>query len=222
MANISEVSGKMYLEKDFYINHKDWIESLTETHGDYGFWNISSEPGAINEDEVEFHFEACGKWCFLNNTMESNYCWNPTENHLFDKMLDSENPKIEMEFIEYEPGCEIFWDADAVVQPAQAEGNKVLSFNIEELDLSDANRVRFGFEEEAFSFEDINQDYPDVMELFQNASKECPDKYTDINDFAEKLKKRISKADETKGVVSEQTYNYWLDCIDVLIDFLEE
>lgn len=220
MANLSEAKGHMYLQKDFYLHHRDWIESLTKIQGDYGFWNIS-ESSWKDSETIELPFDACGRWVFIDNTMECDWCWNPLENPVFDKMLKKDDPEIEMEFTEYEPNCEIFWAVDARVHPANKNGKKVISCTIHELDMSDSNRVNLGFEEEGLSASDVIAENPDVTALYKRVIQEYPEEYANINDFARVLKKRIKEDIDTKGAVTVERFDYWNSCPDVLLDFMK-
>ncbi|OQQ89307.1 hypothetical protein B6U56_09085 [Ligilactobacillus salivarius] len=126
MANMSTATGKMYLEREFYEQHKNlvnkWVKFYQESNhiGEwYGLTYLAIEEKT--EDELIIEFAGIGRWSwedtlewmFASEDFESQF--NPYKAKLAEKLY-KENQEVLMEYVDYEPGCEILVEREVTLR----------------------------------------------------------------------------------------------------------
>lgn len=160
MANMSTATGKMYLEREFYEQHKNlvnkWVKFYQESNhiGEwYGLTYLATEDKT--KDELIIEFEGMGRWSW-ENTLEWIFAskdfesqFNPYKAKLAEKLYE-ESQEVFMEYVDYEPGCEFLVEKEVTLKVEKYDNKYETSMAIEtdiEIGYNDYNKIMNEVEE---------------------------------------------------------------------------
>lgn len=160
MANMSIATGKMYLEREFYEQHKNlvnkWVKFYQESNhiGEwYGLTYLAIEEKT--EDELIIEFAGIGRWSwedtlewvFASEDFESQF--NPYKAKLAEKLY-KENQEVLMEYVDYEPGYEILVEREVTLRVDKHKNKYETSYIIDtdiDIEYNDYNKIMNEVEE---------------------------------------------------------------------------
>lgn len=169
MANISDATGTIQFNPDFYHQNKGVIDAFVQDVMKKN--NLIDEYGITisNQDEELLDFEGSGRWTLANNldallvplNLDTD---NVTKKAFFDffKILQKQpEPVIKVGYTEYECGCEILADTTAKISalnPTIPAKNGISDTKYFESDITkssaydynDYNKINLDFEEGYF------------------------------------------------------------------------
>lgn len=121
MANPSTASGDYTFDfsnvKGATAEKKaDWFKRLTEQlgGGEYDtifFTNICEDTELLNSDEFSLSFSGTGSWNY-----DRNIGWYETEPEIKNIMLEMVGLKIEIDYVDYEVGCDFICKSSAKLE----------------------------------------------------------------------------------------------------------
>lgn len=213
MANLSDWTGKIRFEKredcNVSIETLQEIAKITE-RWDFGSINIPLEELKFNEDIDTY---IIGRWS-LYSTGETYWEGSPT----LEKFLSENNCKgltIIFDGVDYEPGCEVFEKIYLEnVYLGEDNPNNITKCDIEELDLTSKNLVKYHVYDEAI---DTECDLEEIKEYF---IEEQYFKLFDMPETTNSVKEILNKIDFTDMIEEKE---YVLSCIsEYIYDYVEE
>ena len=214
MANLSDAGGTMTINFD----SERCLESLVRvfniaSHWEYGIFTGEKidDFGRLDEFTVTSNFAAVGRWSFQSSLQS---LFEDVElNGLFEddrKVLEGSDFEIKFDYTDYEPGCELFYEAtDKLVHKAGTPLIETLFFNLEysDIDMSWGNRLRKEVEDEDYLVNEILWDMEpeDVYEFLENERASLEEYFgKSLEDHANKYKKSYESYDCS---------NDWLDIL---------
>lgn len=219
MANISDATGTIHFDPDFYQQNKNVINTFVQDVMKKN--NLIDEYGIkiLYQDEDLLDFEGSGRWTLDNNlddllvplNLDTD---NVTKKVFFDffKILQKQpEPVIKVGYTEYECGCEILADTTAQIStlnpiiPAKKgiSDTKYFESNITTnfaYDYNDYNKINLDFEE-GYILDNSDQKQKFIKVEFEPWYKEKDDAYKNANpkkDLIDKILKSI-KTDADYG-----------------------
>lgn len=233
MANISDVTGTIEFNSDFYQKNKTVIDTFIQDVIKKD--NLIAEYGITisSQDEELLDFEGSGRWT-LNNNLDSLLV--PLDLNIdkvtkkafldFFKILQKQpEPVIEVDYTEYECGCEILEHTIAKISalnpiiPAKKGISETKYFESEitdssDYDYDDYNKIKLEFEE-GYLLDNPRQKQEFIKVEFEPWYKEKDAAYKKANPKKELINKIL------KSIKTDEDYGNAI-CIWRLEDDLDE
>lgn len=217
MANISDVTGTIEFNPDFYQKNTTVIDTFIQDVIKKD--NLIDEYGITisSQDEEHLDFEGSGKWTLDNNLdsllvpidIDIDKITKTAFLDFFKILQNQPNPVIEVEYDEYECGSEILAHTTARISalnptiPAKKGISETKYFESEitdssDYDYNDYNKIKLGFEE-GYLLDDPTQEQDFIKVEFEPWYKEQETAYKKANpkkDLIKKILKNIKTDDD--------------------------
>lgn len=195
MANISSADGKIIFTKEFWERHLTDIEAFCQNYESayYGVSHMEIDSDLVDGVETQvLKFYGDGRWSFINciegfggfplthgDPDRAQYKVNDD----FFALMALENESLIMEYSDYEPGCDVCYEAKYRITPTVDSGTKELGFRYEEiyvsdLETDDASLINNGFEDGSFANQLLADKDPEYMSAAEEAGL-TPESFTE-------------------------------------------
>lgn len=222
MANISSASGYVRFSKAFAGKYgekiKEWIESVMQNGGCYGFTYIDEYVSG----GTEYNFCGEGRWTFdstLNNWGLSTYDHKKNETvDILRPALAESGDFIEVEFEDYEPGCEVLYGETVHISaaPGMNKPGQYIVETVKEKDISFTHRSVIA-EKYEDGFDLRNKD--DLNDFIDYANS----KGGDFKKYVKQIIKKINEDPAFDGCTYEWEADEWEYYYDeFLVEIKEE
>ncbi|KRL84298.1 hypothetical protein [Ligilactobacillus equi] len=196
MANISDIKGRILIDKQFYLDNKDFLDNYFSEDNfyqscDYGIFINAMDPkkpfidAEDNEDKVQLNIIGNGRWTLLNSYNFAIKAEAGDENyHKLIKLFSKNHKEITVDYDEYEPGISLFGHFKDILTPCYIKEDDSYSINPEQAsaenyDYNDRELIEKDFED-GYVFESSEHSFsPDFHEIDEYETKEF------INDYGE-------------------------------------
>lgn len=230
MANISSASGTMYLSRKFYDKNKELIDNWVkyyqtpQNYEYYGFAYMKIEE--VTEDEVWLKFDGEGRWSWgdtLENIFSSDKFRsqiNPYRDDLINRLYEDKE-EIEMEYKDYEPGCEILVEREVIliVKKYDNKGKYYTEVIVDtdiDITYNDYNRIKTGVED-GYLLDENKEELLEVLRDFYYKNKDMVSE-NDYRVFKKDVLTFIKDDSELKGGICSFRLK---DCPEFFLDDLE-
>ena len=158
MANISSFYGEMHIKKEVLdVIRKDLAEYVASPPDRcYGIDYFGVEPEEILkcEGDLSFTFEGNGRWSYWTMLQDG---YGTIDNQEILRKLWEKGYQIEIDFWDYEPGCEILYGSEGRLIPERIHDEFVFLYKEEVLrtpDYTIPNLEKWGFCEAEYDVRD--------------------------------------------------------------------